>query len=143
MTEFILQPLKHVASQHNIADLSTRLCFKHPSEIPWFSGDLKVDERFHTSPVGQNVANLPDVKKQEVTVQNRACGYPVMTLQNLVTVKLPLEPNMPEERQKHKAFQDVNNVLTRNSFSRAVNIMARIFQIFNKSIIANKNHRNL
>jgi hypothetical protein len=102
--------LKHVASQHNIADLSTRLCFKHPSEIPWFSGDLKVDERLHTSPVGQNVANLPDVKKQEVTVQNGACGdvlndYPVMTIKNLVMVKLHLEPNMPEERQKHKAFK--------------------------------------
>ena len=67
-------------SEHNVADISTRLCFKHPSEIPWFSGDLKIDERFHTSPVGQNVANLPDVKKQEVTVQNQAIsvlnGYP-------------------------------------------------------------------
>ena len=119
-----------------MADISTRVCFKHPSEIPWFSGDLKIDERFHTSPVGQNVANLPDVKRQEVTVQNQASSVlnPVVTLQNLLTVKLPLELKTTVERKKHKSFELIEEILTRNEFSRAINILARIFQLFNKSL---------
>ena len=125
-------------SEHNIADISTRLYFKEPIEIPWFKGDIKVDERFHTLPVSQNVANLPDVKKQEVTVQNVACKevldkYPLMTLQNLLTVKLPLYLKTPPERQNQNLFKEVDEILTRNELKKATNVIARILQRFGKN----------
>ena len=38
------------------------------------------------------------------------------------------------ERKKHKSFELIEEILTRNDFARAINILARIFQLFNKSL---------
>ena len=52
---------KHVRSEHNLADLSTRLFFEGPESIPWFSGNLVINENYHTVPIGGKISDLPDV----------------------------------------------------------------------------------
>ena len=61
---------KHVKSEHNLADISTRLFFESPEYIPWFNGDLIIDESYHTVPVGGKISDLPDVKRSEMSIQN-------------------------------------------------------------------------
>jgi hypothetical protein len=71
-------------------------------------------------------------------VQNVACKevldkYPLMTLQNLLTVKLPLELKTPPERQSQNLFKEVDDILTRNELKKAINVIARILQRFSKN----------
>ena len=127
----------HVKSEHNVADWSTRLCFKMPEEIPFYQngGNLVIDESFHSAPQSKILSDLPDVKRKEMTVQNQMLSFPQITLQNILSVQLPLEKiSAPKEPVKHVCFDLVNRLLERNCFKRTVNILSRILRLLNQSL---------
>ena len=70
-----------------------------------------------------------------MTVQNKTFCFPHITLQNLVSVQLPLEKNSaPKEPVKHICFELINNLLVRNNFKRTVNVLSRILRLLNNTL---------
>ena len=129
---------KHVRSEGNIADIGTRVSFPEPEEIPWLAGegDIELKTELISDPLCLNVSHLPDTKKNEISFQNMSnyfC-FPPITVTQLVSVQLPLEPKQEEEKVKHPAFQMVDNLLKRKSLSFAINVLARIMKWRNPDI---------
>ena len=125
---------KHVTSAHNVSDRQTRLCYEEPKNIPWLSGDnLVFDESHHTYPIVTKVLYCPEIKKEEMAIstQKRTRGtlLPPVTLQNLVSVQLPLQLKEPEEKKHHPSYHIVNvNVvktqLPKDSWNSVQNIIS-------------------
>ena len=70
---------KHVVSSHNIADCHTRINHDPPWEIPWWKGDLQIDESFHTTPGSLKVTTTTDLKMEEIQhgFQNNTVLQPI------------------------------------------------------------------
>ena len=64
-----------------------------------------------------------------------------MSLQNLVSVQLPLQCKLPEEKEKHEAYEIVHDLLTKHSFNITVNILSRILQLSNKYEVSEARQR--
>ena len=56
---------------------------------------------------------VEETSPEKEDIKSNRC-YPIMTLQNLASVQLPLEPKTPKKRLKHKSFEEVNDVLIEN-----------------------------
>jgi transposase InsO family protein len=134
---------KHVVSSANIADRHTRLCYEEPHNIPWMTGkDLEIDETKHTDPgKTEKIFDTSDLKKEEIkyeSIQNRTfmnVQLQPISLQNLVSVQLPLQPKMPkipEDKEHHQAYYIVNELLTRHNFNTTVGILSKILQLNKK-----------
>ena len=125
-------------SEGNIADIGTRVSFPEPEEIPWLAdeGNIKLKTELISYPMCLIVTHLPDTKKNEISCQNLSnyfC-FPPMTVTQLVSVQLPLEPKQEQETVKHPAFQIVDELLERKSLSFSVNVLARIKQLRNPDL---------
>ena len=82
------------------------------------------------------VLDCPDLKKEEMAIstQKRTRGtlLPPVTLQNLVSVQLPLQLKEPEEKKHHPSYHIVNGLLLKHSFQKTVGILSRILSLSRK-----------
>ena len=133
---------KHVTSEHNIANIHTRLCFDEPSSIPWLSSDdMEIDESFHKKPEEMKPPMTLDLKKEETLLEStqrrtETIMMKPITLQKLVSVQLPLEKMNPEVLPKHEAFEIVDELLKKHNFKTTVSILTTLL-MFNKKFQLN------
>ena len=129
---------KHVRSEANIADIGTRVSFPEPQDIPWLAndGDIKLREDMISDPLCLNVAQLPDTKKNEISVQNlsQSFYFPPISVKQLVSVQLPLEPKLEQKDVDHQAFQLIDDLLKRKSLFVTINVLARIWKWRHKNV---------
>ena len=130
----------HCPSQHNVADINTRLYMNSPESIPWFEqSSLDIDETVYRTPKLEKLEDLPDTKKSDIhiTVQNHmktkknvdpSTGIKLPLMQ-LMTVATPLERKEETTEPEHVSFEIINGILQRKTYDATVRVVARILQL--------------
>ena len=72
-----------------------------------------------------------ELKLESIQKKTEKVVMPPMTLQNLVSVQLPLQLKNPEVLPKHEAFEIVNELLIKHDFKTTIGILS-IMLMFNK-----------